>query len=353
MFDPPEMVPYAAIDEKELDSAEHRAHALRLANESMVLLKNDGTLPIKPEIQNIAVVGPLANQTKVLLGNYSGKPTHSVSILDGLKSEFPNAKITYISGIQFLRNDGEPVPDSVLSTPDGKPGLKAEYGEPKDGFDAPSGPVLATRSETNINLSQNSLPSQLVGKKTIAVQWTGSITSAETGDYLVGVRGIGFGSLTIDGKQVARLVAYDEVEAATGRVHLVKGQKAELALHYSSMPNAPRAQLIWAKADDAVSPEAIAAAKNADVVIAVVGITSRLEGEEMPVTVPGFLGGDRTSIELPEPEEALIEAVAATGKPMAVVLLNGSALAVNWINSACQRRSGILVSRRRGRNGGG
>ena len=84
--------------------------------------------------------------------------------------------------------------------------------------------------------------------------------------------------------------------------------------------------------NNAPSPEAIAAAKNADVVIAVVGITSQLEGEEMPVSEPGFLGGDRTSIDLPQPEEDLVEAVAATGKPLAVVLMNGSALAVNWIN---------------------
>jgi beta-glucosidase len=348
MFDPPAVVPYAAIDEKELDSAEHRAHALKLANESMVLLKNDGTLPIKPQIHKIAVVGPLADQAKVLLGNYAGKPTHSVSILDGIKSQFPNATVSYISGIQFLRNDGSPVPDSLLSA-DGKPGLKAEYSEPQGAFDALPGPVIATRMETNINLSQSSLPAQLVGKKTVAVQWAGSITSAETGDYLVGVRGIGFGTLTIDGKQVARLVAYDDLEAATGRVHLVQGQKAQLALRYSSMPNAPRAQLIWAKVDDAVSAEAIAAAKNADVVVAVVGITSRLEGEEMPVSVPGFLGGDRTSIDLPEPEEALIEAVASAGKPMAVVLLNGSALSVNWMN---KHANAILESWYPGEEGG-
>jgi beta-glucosidase len=350
MFDPPEMVPYAAIDEKELDSPEHRALALRLADESMVLLKNDGALPIKPQVRNIAVVGPLADQTRVLLGNYSGKPTHSVSILDGLKSEFPNAKITYISGIQFLRGDGDPVPDSLLTTFAGEPGLRAEYTEPKDGPDAPSSSVLATRTETNIDLSRESLPSQVVAKKTIAVKWAGSIVSAETGDYLIGVRGTGLGSLMLDGKQVARLVAYDDVEAATGRVHLVKGQKAELAFRYTSTPNAsPRAQLIWAKVDDAVSPEAVSAAKNADMVIAVVGITSRLEGEEMPVTVPGFLGGDRTSIELPEPEEALIEAVAATAKPMAVVLLNGSALAVNWIN---KHANAVLESWYPGEEGG-
>ena len=70
------MVPYTKIDEKELDSAEHRAQARKLADESMVLLKNDGLLPLKPEIKKIAVVGPLADQTRPLIGNYAGQPTH-------------------------------------------------------------------------------------------------------------------------------------------------------------------------------------------------------------------------------------------------------------------------------------
>ena len=109
------------------------------------------------------------------------------------------------------------------------------------------------------------------------------------------------------------------------------------------------AELIWTKANNAPSPEAVAAAKNADVVIAVVGITSQLEGEEMPVSEPGFLGGDRTSIDLPQPEEDLVEAVAATGKPLAVVLLNGSALAVNWIN---EHANAILEAWYPGEEGG-
>ena len=349
MFDPPDMVPYTKIDEKELDSAEHRAHALKLANESMVLLKNDGLLPLKAGVKRIAVVGPLADQTTPLLGNYAGQPTHIVSILDGLKAEFPNTKITYVAGTQFLRNDGEPGPDAMLTTPDGKPDLKAEYSESRNRPGAHPNPTLATRTERNVNLSQSNMPSEVAGKKTIAVHWTGSITPTETGDYLLGVRGTGFGRLTIDGKQVAVLVAYNEAEAATGRVHLVKGQKAELSLQYGSRSNAPQAQLIWAKVNDAPSPDAITAAKNADVVIAVVGITSRLEGEEMPVSIPGFLGGDRTSIDLPQPEEALVEAVAATGKPLAVVLLNGSALAVNWIN---QHANAVLEAWYPGEEGG-
>jgi beta-glucosidase len=335
LFDPPEMVPYTKIDEKELDSAEHRATARKLANESMVLLKNDGLLPIKPGIKKIAVVGPLADQTTVLLGNYAGTPTHVVSVLDGLKAEFPGATITYVPGTQFLRNDGNQVPDSVLTTPDGKPGLKADYsesvGRPGRGADAP---VLVSRTEPNVNLTVNNLPAEMAEKKAVGVRWTGFITVAETGDYLVGVRANGFGRLSIDDKQVAQLGRVQGVDAAVGRVHLVKGEKASLNLAFGTLNGAkPQAQLIWTKVNDAPSPEAIAAAKNADLVIAVVGITSRLEGEEMPVTVPGFLGGDRTSIDLPQPEEALVEAVQATGKPLAVVLLNGSALAVNWIKA--------------------
>ena len=336
MFDPPAMVPYTKIDEKELDSGEHRALARKLANEAMVLLKNDGLLPLKPGIKKIAVVGPLADQTRPLLGNYAGSPTHIVSVLDGLKAEFPNAAITFVPGTQFLRSDGNPVPDAVLTTPDGKPGLKAEYSESmgRPGMGAPP-PVLATRTETNVNLTGDNLPSEVAGKKSVGVHWAGFITSPESGDYLIGVRGRGFGRLSIDDKPVAMLFSSARVDASVGRVHLEKGQRAALSLNIGAMGSTggkPQAQLIWTKVQDAISPEAIAAAKDADVVIAVVGITSALEGENMPVSEPGFLGGDRTSIDLPAPEEALVEAVAATGKPLAVVLINGSALAVNWIN---------------------
>ncbi|MGH8287436.1 MAG: glycoside hydrolase family 3 C-terminal domain-containing protein [Steroidobacteraceae bacterium] len=194
MFDPPAMVPYSHIAAAELDSPAHRKLALRLAEESMVLLKNDGVLPLE-HVKRIAVVGPLADQTAVLLGNYTGTPTHTVSFLEGLKAEFPKAHITYVPGTPFL---------------------------------------------------------------------------------------------------------------ATHPRH----------------PTFP--------ADEAPDPAAVAAARSADVVIAVVGITSHLEGEEMRVDLPGFLGGDRTSLAMPKPEEMLVQAVAATGKPLIVVLMNGSALAVNW-----------------------
>ena len=142
MFDPPEMDPYSKIDESQLNSPEHRDLARKIADESMVLLKNDGTLPLKSDVKTIAVVGPLADQTAVLLGNYNGTPTHTVSFMEGLKKEFPNAKINYVAGTQFLHPDGTPVPANLLTTPDGKPGLKTEYSL---GFDFGGAPAKATR----------------------------------------------------------------------------------------------------------------------------------------------------------------------------------------------------------------
>jgi beta-glucosidase len=300
----------------------------------MVLLKNDGLLPLKPEIRKIAVVGPLADQTRPLIGNYAGQPTHIVSVLDGLHAEFPNAAITFIPGTQFLRAEGNPVPDSVLTTADGKPGLKADYGEAlvRGRAPNPNAVPIASRTELNVKLTESNLPPEMAGKKTFSVQWSGFLSPTESGDYLVGVRATGFARLAIDGKQVASTFRGSGTDASVGRVHLEKGHKVALSVSYGLMEGKPNAELIWTKATNTVSPEAIAAAKNADAVIAVVGITSQLEGEEMPVTEPGFLGGDRTSIDLPEPEESLVEAMAATGKPLAVVLMNGSALSVNWIN---------------------
>ena len=353
LFDPPEMVPYNKIDEKEMDSPEHRAYARKLANESMVLLKNDGTLPIKQGVKKIAVVGPLADKTTPLIGNYAGQPTHIVSVMDGLHAEFPNAAITFVPGTQFLRNDGDPVPDSVLTNADGKPGLKAEYGEYRGGRPGPGAAAatapFATRNEPNINLTENNLPSQAAGKTSFGVQWSGFLTPLDSGDYLIGLRAQGFARLTVDGKQVAMAGRSNGTDSRVGRVHMEKGQKVALNVNYSSNDGHRHVQLIWAKVSNVPTPEAITAAKNADLVIAVVGITSSLEGEEMPVSEPGFLGGDRTSIDLPAPEEALVEAVVATGKPVAVVLMNGSALAVNWIND---HANAVLESWYPGEEGG-
>ena len=325
MFDPPSSVPYSKIDEKELDSAAHRELARRMANESMVLLKNDGVLPLK-SVKRIAVVGPLAEQTAVLLGNYNGTPTHTVSVLEGMKAEFRGATITYVPGTQFLSDRGNPIPASLLTTPDGKPGLKADYRSRPSSEAKPV--AITSRVEPSVNLSENSLPEQTRQTQGLAVEWSGLLNPNVTGDYLVGIKANGFARVSVDDKQVAQMFGDG---TGLGQVHLEKGHPVKLHVTYGRFGEGkPEAQLIWAPVSNVPDPAAVAAARNADVVVAVLGITSRLEGEEMPVDEPGFLGGDRTSLDIPKPEEDLVQAVAAAGKPLVVVLMNGSALGANW-----------------------
>ena len=351
MFDPPEIVPYAKIDEKELDSSAHRELARVLANESMVLLKNDGTLPLNKSGIKIAVVGPLADQTRYLLGNYNGRPTHTVSVLEGIKAEFPGAEISFEPGTQYLRNEGDVVPASFLTTLEGQPGLTAEFSTGE--MFGVQRTVLAAHQLNNLDLKGEDVPKEASGKYPLRVEWTGFLTPTETGDYTVGVRlEAGFARVQLDGKPVAMGWAGndDGPQTKAGHVHLEQGKKIYLKAGYGQGSAGPvRAQLIWSKYDPKPNPDAIKSAKNADVVVAVLGITSELEGEEMPVSEEGFKGGDRTSIDLPKPEEDLLEAVAAAGKPVVLVLANGSALAVNW---AKEHANAIVESWYPGEEGG-
>jgi beta-glucosidase len=349
MFDPPEMVPYSKIDEKLLDSAAHRALARKLANESMVLLKNNGVLPLRTSGIKIAVVGPLANQTEVLLGNYNSIPSHTVSVLEGLRAEFPDAVINYLPGTQFLLKEASPVPAGVLST-DGKLGVKASYSKRNMTLSPGAKPdILVTRVEPGIDTSTTPLPVEVAGIRPLSVSWEATLTPPDSGEYYMGLQGSGIFTVTVDGKQITSAWEANN-ETKLGRVHLEKGKPVKVQVDCGAFENtAPAARLVWSKVNLNPDPAAVAAARNADVVVAVVGITGELEGEEMPVSEEGFEGGDRTSIDLPKPEQALLEAVAASGRPLVVVLTNGSALGVNW---AKEHASAILEAWYPGEEGG-
>jgi beta-glucosidase len=335
MFDPPEMVPYTKIDESELNSAAHRALALKIANESMVLLKNDGVLPLKSTSTKIALIGPLAEQTRVLLGNYNGIPTHTVSILEGMQKEFAGGTVNFVPGTQFLNKETQPVPDTLLTT-DGKPGAKATYLKENISTldnEGAAPVVIATRIEPGIDVSAQPQPAEAAATDPVAIRWETTLTPQEAGDYDLGVETNSYFRLSIDGKRITNSDYPHGLETKMGRVHLDAGKGYQLVVEYArASKTAPHLKLIWNRIDHGVDPKAVEAAKNADVVVAAVGITSELEGEEMQVSEPGFKGGDRTSLDLPKPEQDLLEALAATHKPLVVVLTNGSALAVNWAN---------------------
>jgi beta-glucosidase len=317
MFDPP--APSRAVPAHEVDSAAHRQRALQVARESMVLLKNDGILPLEHPPGRIAVIGPLADSVRMLEGNYNGTPSRVTTIVDGIRQQFPNSRIVFEAGTaQFLR---EPVavPTAVLSTDDGQPGLTLQY------FDTPDhrGNSLLTRITPTVNLDG----SGDAGAK--FAHWHGWLTPTQSGDYTLGAPG-NRNQISVDGALLVDGRPHGDSPAGFAPLHLEAGHR--YAITVDNAPASARAvRLVWTRKDPQAAARALEVARHADLVIAVVGITADLEGEESPLSIPGFKGGDRTSLDLPAEEEQLVESMKDAGKPLVVILVSGSGLAVNWI----------------------
>jgi beta-glucosidase len=328
MFDPPEKVPYAQTPESEIDSAAHRDLALKMARESMVLLKNDGVLPFAADVKRVLVVGPLADSVEVLHGNYSGTASHAVTALEGIRKQFSSAQVRYVAGTNFLRQETV-IPSSVLSTDDGKPGLKGEY-FPGSDF---SGPPQVVRTDAMVDLQLfHPRPPAITpppGMKDFSARWTGYLTPSESGSYQIGLIG-SMNRMWLDDKLIVDDAVLHDPNSQELTIPLEKGHRYTVKVEF--LRGGFGTKLVWLPVSADPSFEAASAARQADVVVAVVGITSKLEGEEMKVDLPGFKGGDRTSLSLPAEEEALLGALKGAGKPLVVVLMNGSALAVNWAN---------------------
>jgi beta-glucosidase len=346
MFDPPKASPYFAIPDSEMDSPTHRALALRAARESMVLLKNDGLLPLKKSVKHILVVGPLADQVPVLLGNYNGQPSHAVTALDGIKAAFPDASVTFQPGTNFLRL-ADAVPGSALKTPDGQPGVKAEYFASSDLSGMPLLTKVYARLDFSIRGSGLGRAIEAQGAK--SSRFSGTLIPEQGGTYEIGM-GTPDTKLWLDDKLIVDNTVNQDTQRGPKTIEMPLQKDHAYTLRIEQTPSiGTPVRLVWRHVIADPWADAVKAAKDADVVIAIVGITSQLEGEEMNVNLPGFKGGDRTSLDLPKDEEDLLRTMKATGRKMAVVLMNGSALSVNW---AAKNADAILDAWYSGEEGG-
>ena len=329
LFDPPDRVKAAQVPDSELDSPAHRELALKLARESLVLLKNDGVLPFAKAPARIAVVGPLADNSRVLLGNYNGWPSRSTTALAGIQKQFPKSRIVFEPGTTFLRPD-VPVPTSALSTEKGAAGLKAEVFEKPDFGGTPvetrtDAQVLVERIRGDGPPPSFDSPPPAPARPT---RWTGFLTPPVSSTYRLGIEGFG-NRLFVDHKKLVDSAGGFPPPPSVVDIALEKGRR--YAIRIESIPRRfASARLVWMPPQPDIETRAVAAAWDADVVVAVVGITSALEGEESGVQQEGFKGGDRTSLDLPREEQRLLEAVKAAGKPLVVVVMSGSALSLNW-----------------------
>jgi beta-glucosidase len=335
MFDPPEMVPYAKIPFSANDSNEHRQLALEAARESIVLLKNkNNTLPLRKDLKSIAVIGPNADAEQVLLGNYNGQPSRATTPLEGIRqSVSPGTKVLYTAGTTLTDVSVVPVPASALRAITGEPGLSADYFANRNLEGAPT----TKRVDETVNFDWGmSSPAPGLPADDFSVRWTGKLVPAVSGKYRLGATADDGMRIYLDGKLIVEDWTEHAPTTRTAGVSLEAGKSYDVKMEYYESKIGAVAKLVWQPPEiNAGSPyaEAVKIAKEADTVVLVLGLSSQLEGEEMNVQEDGFLGGDRTDIKLPARQQALLEAVAATGKPIVIVLLSGSALAVNWADT--------------------
>lgn len=325
MFDPDSQVAYSQIPMSVVGSTEHLKLAEEAAEKSLVLLKNDGILPLK-NVKKIALIGPNANNPTILIGNYNGDPINPTTPLKALRERLGNKNIFYSAGCPIVPGVftdytviGE---NNFFHSENGKlvKGLKAEYFQDTAMVTAPK----ISRIDKAIDFYWEKSPINQVVDESFGVKWTGLLVLEKSGDYIFS----GNVTLKIDNNAVT-----DQ------KIHLEKGKKYQLeanlkvaAFWWSSNHQQQFSKLSWVNVSHDYHQEALDAAKKADVIVFCGGISSNLEGEEMKIVTDGFAHGDRTNLKLPQIQEDLLKELQKTGKQIIYVNFSGSAIALNWEN---------------------
>ncbi|MBB5942500.1 glycoside hydrolase family 3 C-terminal domain-containing protein [Xanthomonas sp. 3307] len=355
--------PYARLGAKDIDSAAHRALALQAAQQSLVLLKNaNATLPLRPGLR-LAVLGPNADALAVLEANYQGTSVDPVTPLQGLRTRFGATQVTYAQGAPLAAGVPGMIPETALRS-DGKPGLRGEY---FDNLDLAGRPRVQ-RQDRVVGFNWDHVaPAKGVDKDRYSVRWSGELLPPGPGDYTLAVRvarcfdcaGHDPVRLYIDDQLVVAGNAEDKHVPAG--MHNADGRNVETVLHFDdARPRRIRLELEHRGQDQGLRLEWLAppalqlaeaerAVAQADAVVAFVGLSPDVEGEELRIDVPGFDGGDRNDLALPAAQQALLERAKASGKPLVVVLMSGSAVALNW---AKQHADAIIAAWYPGQSGG-
>lgn len=321
----PQQRPFLNIGPKDYDTPAHHSQSLEMARASMVLLKNQGDiLPIRGEPRTIAVIGPNADSLDALVGNYYGKPSRPVTVLDGIRARYPKSRILYAEGVGLVGPAEPRVPDAALciDAACSQRGLKAERfaGKELKG-------TATTRVEPNARVDW------MGEDRNSSTRWTGFITAPETGTYRFRYLSENGYRVWVGNKMVVdEWGVGDAPSILSGSTELEAGKRYPLRVEGFQSGARGDQKLLWTL-PSSNGDDAVATASQADLVIFVGGLSARVEGEEMKLEAPGFAGGDRTSLDLPAPQQRLLERIHATGKPTVLVLMNGSAMSVNWADA--------------------
>lgn len=348
-FDPPEAVPWSTCTSKVITSDAHVRKAYEASRQSLVLLKNDGVLPLSAEtVKKVALIGPAGDDIDVLIGNYAGKPYKPVTIYQGLQEKLAaaGAQLLHEPDIDFASGfgaSGEPIPTGVFfSDPEASSrGLTCRmYNNDACEGEAASKEIV---SEPALEWNPAQPPPGEITADRASVEYTGFMRVQKSGRYSFVTHAQGRAEIKVDGKRVAVVRSVDGVDYSTDPVEIEAGQTIPIHICFKQLSDTAYLKLEWQPVDggkrvEAAYQRAMDIAKQADVVVLSLGLSHRLEGEEMKTRAEGFHRGDRTSIALPAPQQELVNRIATLNKTTVMLLSSGGAVAFNpdQVNAAMQ-----------------
>ncbi|MFC2126108.1 glycoside hydrolase family 3 C-terminal domain-containing protein [Bacteroidota bacterium] len=352
MFDDAESIPYSKIPYSEVRKQENLDLALKASRESIVLLKNNGILPLKKGNKKVAIIGPVANDYRVMLGNYHGSTDKIITPFKGIVKELEEfgAEVNYTPGC--LLTNGVPLLKPVgkeylfIDSDGSTNGIDARY---FDNMDFEGDPVI-TREEEEIDFFWNDkTPVSGEMADIFSGFYKGYIKAPVTGNYSIGINACNGARFYFEDSLVIEFRNEHHPTQKTIDVNLKAGALYSVKIEYYNFGNDPQVHLLWSIPGINYEREAIDLANESDLIVLVMGLSPFLEGEEMPIHVEGFSGGDRTDIKLPETQSNLIQKIKALNKPTVLVLMGGSAVSDLW---AVNNVEGILYAWYPGEFGG-
>ena len=332
-MDDPSLVEWSKIPYSAMSTKESANLSLDMARQTIVLLQNkNNILPLKRNAEKIAVIGPNANNTPMMWGNYNGTPNHTITILDGIKAK--TKKLFYTQGCDLTYDK---VKESLLASQcsfEGKKGMKGTFWNNRKMEGKPVTTQYYTQplAVTTYGMHNFAPGVQL---EDFSAKYETVFTPKEAGEYVVDVDGCGQFELYIDGER-----KFQHRIWRTTPNHIViqaeKGKSYNIEVRFSHVHTYDANLAINIAKEYPIDYQTvISQLKGIDKVIFVGGISPALEGEEMPVDIEGFKGGDRTNIELPKVQREFLKALKTAGKQIIYVNCSGSCIALQPETETC------------------
>ena len=332
-FDPDTMNPWTALPESTIASPEHKQLALDMARKSIVLLKNNGVLPLATETTNVVVMGPNANDSVMMWGNYAGYPTHTITALDGIRHYVPQAR--YIPGCALTRNEVYESRFGLLKDPLGNSGMQITYW---NNTEMQGTPVTVQNTRQTINLSNggNTVFAPGVNLENCSARLDATLIAQTDETLHFAISGDDKLRLIVNGDTLVNIwKGRQRIQGAMPQLNVKAGHHYRIQIDYVQETGYGALNFDIKKKLNPTTTELLAQIGPAETVIFIGGISPSLEGEEMRVNEPGFKGGDRTSIELPQVQRQLLATLHQAGKHVIFVNCSGSAIAMTPELESC------------------